>query len=408
MAFNLDIDFKEEFSKQVALLAHGFGVDKMELIEDAIQEAFYKALKIWPNSPPENPKGWIYRVARNNLIDKLRQKKHLSIDQYHYKISNEDELWNDPQHIRDNQLKMIFACCHPGLKTADQLLLSLKFLCGFGIGQIARALLKSPSAVEKAISRARVKFKQVAKNLEIPEVANLKDRIDGVLKVIYLQFNEGYKVSEGAQLINKDLCIDAIRLGEFLATYPELAVPELLALLALMYFQASRLEARMDESGNLLTLDQQDRKHWNYKYILQGNIYLSRAATGSKLSRYHLEATIASFHCASKSYDKTNWPAIVEWYDLAIRTKPSKSYRLNRLIAARQYMDAKTILDQVNESLLPNNQFTCIFLGDLNKDLGNNKTALAHYQNAGNFILNKPEKDFIASKIDQLSTKTPQ
>ncbi len=403
MAFNLDIDFKEEFSKQVALLTHRFGVDKMDLIEDAIQEAFYKALKTWPNGPPQNPKGWIYRVARNNLIDKLRQKQHISIDQYEFKLSAEEDQWNDPQYIRDNQLKMIFACCHPDLKTADQLLLSLKFLCGFGSGQIARALLKSRSAIEKAIFRARMKFKKVATNLEIPNVADLKDRIDGVLKVIYLQFNEGYKVSEGTQLTNKDLCLDAIKLGELLVTYPDLSVPELSALLALMYFQASRLDARLDDDGNLLTLDRQDRKRWNYHYILQGNIYLSRAASGSKLSRYHLEATIASLHCAATSYDKTNWPAIVEWYDLAIRTNPNKSYRLNRLIAARQFLEVKTILKQVNESLLPKNQFTYIFLGDLYRDLGNNRTALVYYQKAGSLILSRPEKDFIAFKIDHLS-----
>lgn len=403
MAFNLDIDFKEEFSKQVALLTHSFGIDKMDLIEDAIQEAFYKALKIWPNNPPINPKGWIYRVSRNNLIDKLRQKQHISIEQYEFKLATDEDHWNDPQYIRDNQLKMIFACCHPGLSTSDQLLLSLKFLCGFGTGQIARALLKSRSAVEKAILRAKVKFIKVAINLEIPHITDLKDRIDGVLGVIYLQFNEGYKVSEGNQLTNKDLCLDAIKLGELLVTYPDLSVPELSALLALMYFQASRLEARIDHQGNLLTLDKQDRNLWNYQYILQGNIYLSRAATGSKLSRYHLEATIASFHCAAKSYDKTNWPAIVEWYDLAIRTKPNKNYRLNRLIAARQFLEVKTILEQVNESLLPKNQFTYIFLGDLYRDLGKNQTALVYYQKAGSLILNKPEKDFIAFKIAHLS-----
>ncbi len=402
MAFDLDIEFKEEFSKQVALLANAFGLDKMELIEDAIQEAFYKALRIWPSRPPQNPKGWIHRVARNNLIDKLRQKKHLSIDQYHNNLSTEDSLWNDPQHIKDNQLKMIFACCHPEVKTADQLLLSLKFLCGFETGQIARVLLKSRSAVEKGISRARIKFKKVANDLEIPAVADLKYRIDGVLKVIYLQFTEGYKVSEGAHLINRDLCIDAIRLGELLATYPELAVPELSGLLALMYFQASRLEARLDENGNLLTIDCQDRKHWNYKFIMQGNIHLSKACANAKLSRYYIEATIASFHCAAESYDKTNWPAIVKWYDLAISVYPNKSYRLNRLIAARQFLDDKTILDQVKESLLPNNQFTAIFLGNLYRDLGENKIALEYYQKVDNFFLNKPEKDFIASKIAQL------
>ena len=402
MEFNLDIEFKEEFSKQVALFAHRFGADKMELIEDAIQEAFYKALKIWPTKPPENPKGWIYRVARNNLIDKLRQKQHMSIDDHHYKIAVEDELWDDPQHIRDNQLKMIFACCHPDLKISDQLLLSLKFLCGFGNGHISRALLKSTDAVEKAISRARIKFKKVAINLDIPEVANLKDRIDGVLKVIYLQFNEGYKVSDGAQLTNKGLCIDAIRLAELIATYPDLAVPELYALLALMYFQASRLDTRVDGNGYLLTLDKQDRRNWNYKFILQGNIYLGRAATGPSLTEYHLEATIASYHCAAKTYEETNWQAIVEWYDLAIRNKPSKNYHLNRLIAASQFQDSSIIIQQLDEFHLPENHFTYIFIGDLYKGIGDHQKALVNYKKASTFIINQPEKDFIETKISQL------
>ena len=275
-------------------------------------------------------------------------------------------------------------------------------MCGFGSGQIARALLKSRSAVEKAISRAKARFKLVAANLEIPVVSDLDNRIDGVLKVIYLQFNEGYKVSEGIQLTNKDLCIDAIRLAELLATYPEFAIPELYALLALMYFQSSRLEGRIDKNGGLLTLDKQDRNSWNYKHILQGNIYLGRSVTGSTISHYHLEATIASFHCASKSYEETNWRAIVGWYDLAIRTRPSKSYRLNRLIAARQYNSAEEILTQVDVKQLPENQFTYIFMGDLFRDTGDKDNALINYERAGKFTINRPEKKFIDSKIEQL------
>lgn len=399
MEFKVNVAFKEEYSKLVALFTHRYGYDKIELIEDAIQETFYKALKIWPNNPPKNSKGWLRTVTRNGIIDKLRQKQHAPIETMENQLIATEQTWDDAKQIRDNQLKMIFACCHPELKTSDQLLLSLKFLCGFGSGQIARALLKKGPAVEKAISRARVKFKSVASNLDIPGIDELGNRLDGVLKVIYLQFTEGYKVSEGSHLTNKSLCIDAIKLAELLTTYRQLTQTKIYALLALMYFQASRLEARVDHKGTLMTLSQQDRGRWNYKHILQGIIYLGKAGYGTELSSYHIEAAVASFHCTSPSYELTNWQAIIDWYDLGIQATSNRNYQLNRLIAYRQLHSAEETMRYMDPDSLPNNQFTYVFMGDLQKDLGHGAAANKLYQKALEHTTNKPEKDFIRGKI---------
>ncbi|MDH3709375.1 MAG: sigma-70 family RNA polymerase sigma factor [Cyclobacteriaceae bacterium] len=402
MEFQVNVAFKEEYSKLVALFTHRYGYDKIELIEDAIQETFYKAVKLWPHNPPQNPKGWLRTVTRNQLIDKFREKKHVSLEHFEVAGFAQDDNWDDPQEIRDNHLKMIFACCHPKLKSTDQLLLSLKFLCGFGSRQIARALLKSEAAVEKAISRARVKFKSIVVDLQIPQVDQLGTRLDNVLRVIYLQFTEGYKVSEGEHLINRALCMDAIRLAELLTTYPQLNTGKLNALLALMYFQASRLNARVDPQGNLITLDGQDRSKWNIAFILQGSNYLGKALADEKLSHFHIEAAIASVHGTSVSYEETNWQAIINWYDLGLSSGANKHYQLYRLIAFRQIHSPQDTLKEVNAEQLPENQFTYVFLGDLNKDLGEVIQARDYYNQAIDFARNQAEKEFIQDKISSL------
>ncbi len=405
MEFTVNVVFKEEYSQLVALFTHRYGYDKMELIEDAIQESFYKALKLWPNNPPKNPKGWLRTVTRNHLIDKFRERKYASLETIAFKESDQSEDWGDPREIRDNHLKMIFACCHPEIKPTDQLLLSLKFLCGFGTNQIARALLKSQAAVEKAISRARIKFKSVVKDLQVPQVGALSNRLEGVLKVIYLQFNEGYKVSEGSDLINKSLCVDAIRLAELLTTYQELDHPQIHALLALMYLQASRLDARINEQGQLITLDKQDRSKWNYKYILQGSIYLGKANSAPALSHYHVQASVASYHCAAPSYAETNWQGIISWYELGLKSGSNKNYELNKLIAFSQINTAAETLKNMRLERLPDNQFTQVFLGDLYFNTQQNSKAAACFKQALGYTKNQAEQDFIQSKLDQVTEK---
>ena len=399
MEFKVNVVFKEEYSKLVAQFTHRYGYDKIELIEDAIQETFYKAVKLWPHQQPKNPKGWLRTVTRNHLIDKFREKPHTTLEHVDTSGLSQEESWDDPQQIRDNHLKMIFACCHPKLKPTDQLLLSLKFLCGFGSGQIARALLKSEAAVEKAVSRARVKFKNIVKSLEVPQVDDLGDRLDGVLKVIYLQFTEGYKTTEGEQLINKSLCLDAIRLAELLITYGQLQSGKLYALLSLMYFQASRLDARIDQDGNVVTLENQDRSRWNQRFILQGAIYLGKAMADRQISHYHVEAAVASYHGTARNYQETNWQAIIDWYQMGLDSGDNRNYQLNKLIAFSQIHSARETLKLVALDKLPSNHFTYVFLGDLHRQLQDFREAAKFYNKALELARNQTERKFIASKL---------
>ena len=403
MEFKVKVVFKEEYSKLVAQFTHRYGYDKIELIEDAIQETFYKAVKLWPHQPPKNPKGWLRTVTRNHLIDKFRQKAHTNLEQVDLSGLAQEQSWEDPQQIRDNHLRMIFACCHPKLKATDQLLLSLKFLGGFGSGQIARALLKSEAAVEKAVSRARTKFKNIVKTLEVPQVEDLGDRLDGVLKVIYLQFTEGYKTTEGEQLINKSLCHDAIRLAELLITYDQLRTGKLYALLALMYFQASRLDARIDQNGAVVTLENQDRSCWNHRFILQGAIYLGKAMADRQISHYHVEAAVASYHGTARSYADTNWQAIIEWYQMGIDSGYNRNYQLNKLIAFSQIHSARETLQHVVLDELPMNHITYVFLGDLHRDLQDFQEAAKYYHAALDQARNQTEQKFIKSKLSLLN-----
>jgi len=401
MELTADLIFREEYSKLVAIYCHKYGVSHLELIEDAIQDAFQKAVSLWPQQAPDNPKGWIYTVSKNRLLDKMKALKHNETTEGIPDIPYEEM---NPYEINDNKLRMMFACCHPAINIGDQLLLSLKFLCGFGNRQIARVLLKSQGAIERASSRAKQKFQSVVSSLEVPEMHELSARLDAVLKVIYLQFTEGYKTTEGEGLVNKDLCIDAIKLAELVAGFKELENPKVNAVLALMYFQASRLEARVDMHGHVLTLEKQDRSKWNYHFIMQGDIYLGRCATGNEVTTYHIEAAIASYHAAAKNYAETNWAAIFDLYSRAIELSANPFYLLNRAIALSKLVPVQECLEYVLqvESTLPKNQYTFVFIGDLFKDMENNSKAGTYYQKALEYTSNRSEKDFIQEKLGQL------
>ncbi|MDN5216676.1 sigma-70 family RNA polymerase sigma factor [Fulvivirgaceae bacterium BMA12] len=406
MEYKIDIVFKKEYTRLIAVLVKKFGSQHIDLIEDAVQEAFFKALKLWPAKKPDNPSAWIMLVTKNHLLDQFKKadtrlKKDLSEAQI-----KQDVDWEMPaeSEIVDSQLRMIFACCHPDIKPVDQLMLSLKFLCGFGNEQISRALLKKPEAIAKALTRAKQKFRSKVKDFSIPGTEELKPRLSNVLKVIYLQFNEGYKLSSGDQLVNKDLCWDAIKLAELIASNPHFDTSKINALLALMYFQASRFHTRLDENNRLLTLEHQDRSQWNQKFILQGNIYLGRAVQEGRVSRYHFEAAIASYHATAKSFKETNWDAILGLYDLLIANSNNPVYLLNRIIAFGQINSPEATLALVgqHERKLPDNHIIKVFIGGLYEQLNDRPKARESYTQALKKVQNELEKQFILAKLQRL------
>jgi RNA polymerase sigma-70 factor (ECF subfamily) len=246
-----------------------------------------------------------------------------------------DDLFLD-RDIEDSQLRMIFACCHPHLARQNQLALTLKALCGFGNSEIARALLVSEETVKKRLQRATRDLIEHQIALEVPAAGELAERLDGVHQVLYLLFNEGYSSSAGERAIRTDLCEEAARLCHLLCSQERFSTPATYALLALMLFHAARLEARLDQHGSFLLMEEQDRTRWDHRLIRRAQQFLDQAAMGTVISPFHLEAAIAYHHCAAKSYAETDWPAILRLYDALLVIHRSPVYVLNRAIALAQ------------------------------------------------------------------------
>lgn len=404
--FELDIVFKTEYTRIVAMLVGRFGHQHLDIVEDAIQEAFYKALRTWPQRPPNNPKGWIVRVTQNHVLDRLKRAEQKNVrydglENPEFVAGFAEDEYADENEIRESQLKMIFACCHPELSAVDQLILNLKFNCGFGVRQIARALMRSSSAIEKAVTRAKARLQATVTDFEIPPASELHNRLAGVMKVVYLQFNEGYKTSEGDVLINKEVCLDAIALAKQLAEYPALATSELNALIALMYFQASRLDSRVGPDGRIVTLQHQDRSKWNHGFIREGNIHMGRATGVRYLTNMHVEAIIASYHCVAETYEATDWGGIAELYRIANERQPNPHYVLNRGIALGHFWPPAQTLAYIEQHRkdFPANTVASIFYGDVLLENGDKAAAKEQYSAALAITANTHEQAFISEKI---------
>lgn len=334
--------FRREAVKMVATLTRIFGFEHLSLAEDVVQEALARALQTWPYyGIPDNPSAWIMRTARNLALDMIRRQKVFREKEPQIIASMEDlEAESNPvdtrqfeNEIRDDRLRMLFACCHPSIPREAQVALALKALCAFGVTEIAAAFLTSEASVAKRLTRAKQKIRDERVSLEIPEGDELSRRLEAVLQTIYLLFNEGYKASTGDRLVKEELCLEAIGLGSFLTEHPAGNEPRCHALAALMLLTAARLPARMDATGTLLRLRDQDRTKWDKEMIARGMFHLDRSGTGKELSEYHLEAAIAACHCAAPDYDSTNWRQILFLYDRLAESNPSPIVALNRAVA---------------------------------------------------------------------------
>jgi RNA polymerase sigma-70 factor (ECF subfamily) len=333
--------FRHEAGRLVAVLTRVFGWRNFDLVEDMVQATFLDALQAWRARVPDNPAGWVHRVAKNKIIDALRR------DQVGQRIVAEwaairpahtealDELFLDTE-IEDSQLRMIFACCHPRLARENQLALTLKTLCGFGSSEIARALLVSEAAVKKRLQRATRDLVENQITLDPPAAAELDRRLDAVHQVLYLLFNEGYSSCEGESAIRADLCEEAARLCHLLCSQRRFCTPATRSLMALMLFHAARLDARLDQRGSILLMEEQDRSKWDRRLICRAQDFLDLSAEGTAVSPFHLEAGIAYYHCTARSYAETDWPAILRLYDALLLIHRSPVYLLNRAIVVAQ------------------------------------------------------------------------
>ena len=401
----------------VSTLTRIFGLDNIDLAEDVVQDAMLKALQQWSyGTIPSNPSGWIMQVAKNRALDILRrqtlfQQKQPQIEQA-IQPANESaysvELF-EPEEVKDDQLRMIFACCHPILGSESQVALTLKTLCGFGVREIARSFLSKEETIAKRLGRARQTLRDARVPFEIPAGQELSKRLDSVLQVIYLLFNEGYNASQGPELIRWDFSSEALRLSELLLAHPACNTPKSNALHALMLLQASRFPARVSDQGNILLLQDQDRSRWNRSMIEWGLYYLNNSAEGEELSDFHLEAGIAACHCLAESFDSTDWTRILFLYDLLIQKNPSPVIALNRAVAVAKVRGARAGLDSVKEIQNRKSIDTYYLLhavhAEFQNELGNFKEAAAHLRKALNLTTIASERAFLGSKLRKCEEK---
>ncbi len=339
----IDHLFRHESGKLISVLTRIFGPENLDMAEDVVQDSFLEALNQWSNKGvPENPGGWLFRVAKNkalNIVNRERYKQQSSSDVAHFLYS---EWTAEPalnhifseKEILDDQLRMMFTCCHPSISADSQVALTLKTLCGFTIPEIAKAFLTTEENVKKRLVRARQKIRETQISFQVPEGAQLEERLQVVLETIYLLFNEGYSASKGNELIRYELCGEAIRLSEIIAAYERLQNKSgVYALLALMYLNASRFKSRSDEAGNIFTMEQQDRSLWDRSLMQQGFHYLEKSTAYNDLSIYHILATISAYHCAAPDFASTDWESILSLYDKLAQIDRSPLVLLNRAIA---------------------------------------------------------------------------
>jgi len=406
--------FRHEAGRLHGALVKLLGVHNLTLAEDIAQEAMLRALRVWSmGGIPPNPSAWITQVAMNLGRDALRHNR-MSTGKEPAIVTHMEQVWANPiqawaaaHEIRDDTLRLMFVCCHPSVAPDAQVVLALKILCGFSTREIAQAHFSSEAAIEKQLTRTKKKIQEAGIGFDIPENENLAPRLDGVLRTIYLLFNEGYKASSGDRLLKDELCQEAIRLGSILAAHPVGNVPRSHALVALMCLNYARFPSRLDEHGSLTRLHDQDRTKWDQAMIERGLSHLVKAADGLDLSEYHLQAGIAACHCVAPDYASTDWHRILQHYDALYRLMPSPIVALNRAVALANaqgpHAGLQAIAEIVDRDRLENNHLFHAVLGELHLRLNNNQTAAESFRRAHELALVGPEQDHLVRMVEKTS-----
>lgn len=347
--------FRHESANLVAVLTRAFGIRRINLVEDMVQAAMLEAMNAWKQrGVPESPAAWIHRVAKNHILDTLRREKtyERAIALSGQSIDGQESIvdrWLEEEHLPDSLLRMIFVCCHPSLERKTQIALTLKTLCGFGVSEIARGLLLPNETVKKRIQRAKNSLATANVRLELPSGDQLTLRLGVVHDVLYLMFNEGYSTSHGSKPVRDDICEEAARLCHLLCENP-CSSPATKVLLALRLFHAARLDARTDEDGGVILLEDQDRAKWDRRLIGAAQSWLVRSKADQPAT-FHLEAAIAMQHCISPSVEATDWGTIVRLYSRLLQLRESPIYALNRAIAMGQSGDTREAMSQLKSLL---------------------------------------------------------
>ncbi|GET42754.1 RNA polymerase sigma factor [Microseira wollei] len=380
-----------------------------DLAEEALHEAFAAAVSQWTrDGVPKNPRSWLVSTGRFKAIDAIRRRTRFDAslaelaERFDRSAATLGEI--DDTEVEDDRLRLIFTCCHPALAPSTQVALTLREICGLKTEEIASAFLSNPSAIAQRIVRGKAKIRDARIPYEVPAIADLPERLDSVLSVIYLVFNEGYSASSGESLVRPDLSGEAIRLGRLLVEL--LPDAEAIGLLALMLLQESRRTARTSPSGDLILLENQDRSLWNREQIIEGKALVARALSSPQLGAYAIQAAIAAVHADAASTDVTDWSQIVALYDLLVRAEPSPVVELNRAVAVAMRDGALAGL-QLIDAILDRGDLADYHLAhaaraDLCRRLGRIDDARESYQRAISLVRQEPERRFLEKRLEEL------
>lgn len=406
---SIDHLFRHHAGRMVSVLCRIFGFDRIDMIEDAVQDALIAALRKWPfTGVPENPTAWLTQTAKNRMIDRLRRDSRFETAGEDFDIPDpkDERPVFFPNEIAEDQLRLIFACCHPSIPPDSQVALTLKTVGGFSVSEIARAYLATDEAVAKMLTRAKARLRDGGAAFDIPVADEITSRLDAVLKVLYLMFNEGYGASGGNDLVRRDLCFEAIRLVEFLAAHPMTSSPKVHAAAALFLFQASRLTARTGHTGELILLADQDRSLWDRKLIGRGIRHMKLSADGGEISSLHLEAEIAAAHTLSKDYGSTDWGRIHECYTLLQRLSFSRIAELNRIIVLSRIEGPAAALDALehlaDEQGLDTYNLFHITRGHLLAEVGRSVDARGAFEQALLSTRNDAVRRFVKGRLERI------
>ena len=380
-----------------------------DIAEEALHDAFRAALEQWPrDGVPANPRAWLVSTGRFKAIDAIRRHTRFEplpddIDRRLAADTDDAEAWND-ESIEDDRLRLIFTCCHPALSPDAQVAMTLREVCGLTTEEVARAFLSSPPTVAQRIVRAKAKIRNARIPYEVPTATDLPDRLDAVLRVVYLVFNEGYYASSGAALTRHDLSSEAISLGRLLVEL--LPEPEALGLLGLMLLHDSRRAARTSPSGELILLDDQDRLLWNRDQIAEGLALVERALAARQVGPYTIQAAIAAVHANAPDSAATDWTQIVALYDLLARAEPSPVVELNRAVAVAMRDGPAAGLALIDTILgggnLSDYHLAHAARADLCRRLGRMAEARASYERALSLAEQEPERRFLERRLTEL------
>jgi RNA polymerase sigma-70 factor (ECF subfamily) len=403
----VDEVYRTESRRVLATLIRLLG--DFDLAEEAVHEAFASALEQWPREGvPANPRAWLVSAGRFRAIDVLRRRARFdaSLEELANRINadSEKEPVLDGEGVEDDRLRLIFTCCHPALAPEAQVALTLREVCGLTTEEIARAFLTTPSTLAQRIVRAKAKIKNAAIPYQVPSRADLPERLDAVLHVVYLVFNEGYAASSGSSLTRADLSSEAIRLGRLIAQL--LPEPDVLGLMALMLLQESRRVARTSPTGELILLEDQDRSLWSREQIAEGLELVQRAIASRRVGPFTLQAAIASVHAEAASASQTDWWRIVGFYDVLAELEPSPVIALNRAVAVAMRDGPRAgvaLIDQIlADGHLADYHLAHAARADLCRRLGDKHEARASYERALALARQEPERQFLARRLAEL------